>query len=38
MVIREVKFEGFGLYHDFAVTQNYYLFDQAPVSFNPLVL
>ena len=34
---RIAKFEGFGFYHDFAVTENYYLFDQAPVDFNPLV-
>lgn len=37
-VERERKFEveGFGFFHDFVVTKNYYLFTRCPLEFKPL--
>ena len=34
---RDVKFKDFCFYHDFVVTENYYVFVQAPTSFNIFV-
>ena len=33
---RTVEIPGFVFFHDFIVTKNWYIFDQAPVKFNPL--
>lgn len=33
---REVEIPGFSFFHDFIVTENYYIFDQSPVKFDPL--
>ena len=34
---RDVKFKDFCFYHDFVVTENYYVFVQAPASFDVMV-
>jgi all-trans-8'-apo-beta-carotenal 15,15'-oxygenase len=36
MTQRKCEVPGFVFFHDFIVTKNWYIFDQAPVKFNPL--
>jgi len=33
---RTIEFPGFVFYHDFIVTENYYIFNKAPLDFSPL--
>ena len=35
MDFRKFEVEGFGFFHDFVVTKNYYIFTKCPLKFQP---